>query len=533
MARVDVAYEAEFSGVDGGWTDISADVLERPYPTAEYGITEVHPLAKVADIGALDLYLNNSIANSGATAGYYSPDHASVRSGFAPGIRLRMGLTQIQELVDHTARNITDHSGNYIILRPIPTQYKFAGELARAKPDAGAKGPRRTACEIEDWMGFATRTRTERIAIQTDQRMDEVITTMLANVNRQPFATSLATSKSTLPYSLDTTRDERTSIAAELNKLALSEFAPIYPKGDDSTGNVLTAEQRYSRAVIASSATLNDTMVELEIDHGLDLVFNRIRATVHPRKVDDAATTVLFSLAGTPDVGAGETITIVGRYRDPAQEAIRVGGTAMVTPVENTDYEMNTAADGSGTDLSSSFSVTATYGGNSVEYVITNNHASSTGYITLLQARGKGVYDLSPITIEVEDSTSIAAYGDRLLEFDMPYQTSITVAKSCANHTLGVWKDPQGVPRRCSFYGNASDSLMTAGLTVEPGSKVTITETQTGINTVFAVAGLKIIHMPSKILKFEWILIPASAEAYWICEDATAGVLGTTTNPGW
>ena len=81
-----------------------------------------------------------------------------------------------------------------------------------------------------------------------------------------------------------------------------------------------------------------------------------------------------------------------------------------VTPTTPTDYTANTAADGTGTDLSASISVSYTIYGNSVKFTVTNNHPTDGAYITLLKLRG------DPVTfqkrfVEYENSASIAEFS--------------------------------------------------------------------------------------------------------------------------
>ena len=69
------------------WTDLGTDVLV-PI-TARYGIDGNGPADSIASSGELAFDLDNSAQNSGATLGYYSPIHASVRSGWTFGIQIR------------------------------------------------------------------------------------------------------------------------------------------------------------------------------------------------------------------------------------------------------------------------------------------------------------------------------------------------------------------------------------------------------------------------------------------------------------
>ena len=75
----------------GIWTDIGPDVLGPV--RGRYGISDVGPDASVASTGELAFDLDNSAQNSGGVLGWYSPNHASVRSGWTFGIPIQWVLS--------------------------------------------------------------------------------------------------------------------------------------------------------------------------------------------------------------------------------------------------------------------------------------------------------------------------------------------------------------------------------------------------------------------------------------------------------
>jgi hypothetical protein len=83
-----VTLQAEFSGRGNGWTDVSADLADQSIKL-RYGVNGNKPRDRVAASGTLDFALNNSSSNSGGVVGYYSPGHASRRSGWKLGVRVR------------------------------------------------------------------------------------------------------------------------------------------------------------------------------------------------------------------------------------------------------------------------------------------------------------------------------------------------------------------------------------------------------------------------------------------------------------
>lgn len=127
----------------------------------------------------------------------------------------------------------------------------------------------------------------------------------------------------------------------------------------------------------------------------------------------------------TTPIGVGESITIWAEYayNNAACQALGV-----IAPVANTDYTMNTSSDGSGSDLTASFTVVQTDFGSKSKLVITNNSASI-GYKTLLQIRGDAIAAKNQSYLATENAGSIANYGKKTITVKSPYsQTYSSVA---------------------------------------------------------------------------------------------------------
>ena len=78
---------------EGVWTNVSEDVRTVSPIKAFRGTRGNGPKNRVGDTGRMSLILDNSEANSAGLLGYYSPDHANLRSGFGKGTLVRWILT--------------------------------------------------------------------------------------------------------------------------------------------------------------------------------------------------------------------------------------------------------------------------------------------------------------------------------------------------------------------------------------------------------------------------------------------------------
>jgi hypothetical protein len=492
------------------WTSIKDDVLIRQGVRATYGIKRNGPLDRLARTGTMDFRLRNDDGNSGGLEGYYSPDHANVRSGFELGNDTRLKIT---------------YSGS--------TRYKWMGQLASITPEPGQFRGRQTHCRSVDWFDFAAKRKTQLLEVAFDQRADEGIAELLKGVELTPSASSLATGQDTFPTVFDQARDERTTIMRELNNLVMSELGYLYPKSDELTGGVITFEDRHARPKTTTSvASFSDSMVRLVAERSTKDIFNRIKADAHPRETSDSAS-ILFTLQDTPFVGAGACAFFEGRYTDPLERGtLRVAGASMVTPASDTDYTMHTKEDGTGLNRTATFDVTASYGGNSVRYAIRNN--SKVGaFITLLQARGRMITVKEPIQTEKMDSDSSDAYGDQELRLRMQYQDSFLVSEDAANWLLESWKDPESYIRRVSFNANVNDDLMKQALWREPGDRITIAETITGIDKDYFIQGVELKVRERDIFDVSWITTRADTTEFWILGVVGRSELDQTTLLGY
>lgn len=477
--------QAQFAGTAGAWTSIKADVVSSRGIQWSYGIQGNGPTDRIAQTGQLVFSLDNSTLNSAGSVGYYSPDHASVRSGFAVGIGVRLTGT---------------YGGT--------AYYKFVGRLDEAAPSPFTLGERITVCTVVDWMDEAAKQKSNNIATQTSKRADELIAAIVANMTRQPVSTSYAASQLEYPYALDTAEDESTSAMTELAKAVYSDMGFLYVKGDTTTGGVLRFEDRRVRQAAATSlATLSNTMSGLKVSRTRSQIYNRVKASVNPRRVDAFATTVLYQYdaAQLLTLGPGESLTIIGQYKDPASRAERVGGTDLVAPVATTDYTFGTGPDD--TSLTASLTVSAVTGGNSAIITLTNGAAVS-GFVTFLQIRGRGLYAYDPVTLQADDTTSKTTYGEYVLSLDMPHEPRQHVATSVVNKFLAAYKDPRTYVAEVTFWANYSDPLMVAALAREPGDLVTIAETATGLNTTHFINGVSYEIVDGANLRASWILAP-------------------------
>jgi hypothetical protein len=514
-------FDLELNGIDGGWTEVSEDVLlDSPGVSLQYGIAGTGPLDLVASIGTMKFSLNNSEDNSAGKLGFYSPRHSNCRPGFQLGIRVRYS-----DLIPGSS----DGYG------------KFIGRLQDIEPMPGRYRDRKTTCIAADWFNEAAITK-YNAPTQINQRTDQILSTILALVPRQPDSTSFDVADSTFPYALDNGPVERSTVITEIQRLCQSEYGRCYMKGGLNLWGKLRFEKRTARLTPSPIASFDGTMQDLDSGGSASKIKNKAKVTAHPRRVDGAATTVLFAKPSqnNPLVAPLATIRISGKYVDPGNPNARVGGTDMVAPVATTDYLMNANADGSGADRTANFTVTAgpPYGANQADFVITNTHATLPGYVTKLQIRGRGLYDYDPLEAEEKNQESIDLIGESLVSLDMPYQSDFSVTKAIAQFLVDTWSSHEGgtetegastgvteisikrVPR--------TEAELTALMALEPGEAITVIEELAVVNDVYFIQSVGIKIAGDKTT-FDFDLQRALVQNYWALGSAGFSELGQTT----
>lgn len=486
---------------------MAQDVLINPAVRVSYGIAGAGPLDLVASPGTLSFALNNSEANSAGLLGYYSTENANCRPGFRRGIGARYRYR-----VPDTYRIYT----------------KFVGRLVSAEPTAGQYLERRTHCDAVDWMNEAL-SFLPSVPVQINKRADQVLAALVAVVPRQPTFISFQVADSIFPYALDNSRSESSPVLTEINRICQSEFGRCYLRGGlNNNGTTLIFEKRSARLTPLPIASFWGTLQGLKPDSKLR---NRVKVTVHPRRVDAVDTTVLFSKPSqsNPAVNPAQTIKITIRYNDPASGASRVGGTDMRALVATTDYLMNAAADGSGADVTANFTAVAVFGANQADCYITNN-GGTVGYVTKLQGRGRGIYDYDPITAESFDAPSIADIGESLITLDQPYQSDFAIASAIADYLVDTWLTPGASEIEMEFTPR-DDVEMELAMSLEPGDPVSVSEIVTGVNGVYYIQNvdLSVEEPGSYKTVFKWGCQRALVQNYWTLGVAGFSELGITT----
>lgn len=495
-----------------GWTDVTGDVRTQDLLVCEYGIVGNTPTDRIASTGRLSFSLDNSQANSEATIGLYSLLNANHRAGLDLNIPVRLVLSA----------------------PGVPEYYKFLGRLDVAPADPGVWAERIVYCAAVDLMDDWASTDEPDLETQAGKRSDELLTALLDAMatDQQPSARTIETGLGTYPYALDGGTGQRLSIRERMNQIVLSEYGKAFLSGDTDLGGRFVFQNRHHAPLRpAVLFRLDNDMTGLELETSRAKVFRSVQVTVHPTNdVAIAATVVLYELKSAQIyIAPGDTNdTLFGPYRDPDTND-QIGGTDIEALVPGTDYVFNTKADGTGSDLTGAFTVTASATGSGVRWTIVNTGGVG-AFVRTLQLRGKPI-QRNTLLIE----TLVAGgYGRQVLQIEMPYQDNANVGADLASYLASVLSTPGASVTSVRFLANKSAAHMAAAIQLEPGDRIALSETVTGLtNEEFIINGVRLELQTPNLLWCTWTLEASTATHYWLIGVPGASELGETTVLGF
>lgn len=458
------------------WIDVSADALTGSQPTWSRGNSGRTIFDRVADIGTFEFALDNSHGNTNGTAGYYSPDHGSREVMFGLDTAVRLTIAE---------------GAN--------THQEWQGIISSIEPIAGRYGPRQTMIVCEDWMANAYRDRLRGITVQESKRDDQILTTLLTLTTNQPLATSFSVGDDTYTYSLHDENSLTSSMARVFQKLMMSGFGRIFLTGYSTLTYLTRSELLVSGT---PDATLNDTMTSMKVSRTKAQRVNETLVTTYPVQIDTTAV-VLWQSQRELTLTAAETVTFDISFRDPSERSTRVAARSLTTAVAATDYSFSSVS-GSGNDLNTSLGITVELKADLATVTLTNN-AGSTGYLWFHRQRGIGIYLYEPVT--AYDTTG--QVDGETLTVDMVYQDNQNVGLDISTLVTYWYVVDQTDVESVTFIANTNQTLMTAAFLL-PGDLVTITETQTGLNSNFIINGTSKTILPGNVLQVTWFLTYAN-----------------------
>jgi len=184
-------------------------------------------------------------------------------------------------------------------------------------------------------------------------------------------------------------------------------------------------------------------------------------------------------------------------------------------------YSAWTNSNGTGTELTNSFTISISYGSAGASVTVANT-GSVTGYLTTLKINGKIVESVSPVTDIQENADSIAEYGYSELSIDQKYQQDFTSGREKAAEILDKNRVPLVSIEKVTMNANRDEASMAYFLNTDVGDLVQIIEDQSETDAYYYInamgwsatagAGGAIVNYWWNISKFRDGLSPLAVE---------------------
>jgi len=221
-----------------------------------------------------------------------------------------------------------------------------------------------------------------------------------------------------------------------------------------------------------------DILKQIDVPQPYENIRNSITINVKPRVEVD---TTLWELQEKTLVTAGETIYIWAEF---SYDGESVPATVVTTPVATSDYTMNSAADGSGTNMTSDFAVSIDTFAKRAKLTIKNNSASN-GYITMFKINGTAAYVPNIASVVDEDSASIAIYKKRSFLLESDWFQDVNLAQSFVDYLV------TSLPLVRAFPEMQIEFQPTLQFPIDLFSRVLVSIPYRGVNNVYAIGSIE------------------------------------------
>lgn len=267
----------------------------------------------------------------------------------------------------------------------------------------------------------------------------------------------------------------------------------------------------HQKVLSESPLTLNTsqytfTMKDIErVDQrwGAELV-NDLTLSYEPRAVGSAGTLIYDSdnVPITLDTDRPRNISM--RYRDPDNEDQAIGAIDVIAIKPGVDLLVNTAADGSGTDVSNQLTYSEEIGAEKTELIVTWQ-GGGTVYITTLQQRGTPLIRYNAQTLNKTNANSIYTYGRKMRRDTVRSISDADLAQIYVDYMINAFSIPvQKIEKVTFVVKEASTALYYLQLTM--GDVITI-EDEVLVQMDYMIVGeqhdVDLIHGEHRV---SWVL---------------------------
>ena len=162
------------------------------------------------------------------------------------------------------------------------------------------------------------------------------------------------------------------------------------------------------------------------------------------------------------------------------------------------------------------------------------NPAGADMYLTSLTINGKRIKAYKPLICRSFDENSIGQYGRPgviTMSIDMPYQDDAAAGKAYGEYLLNRFKNPVSAVESISFTANKNAYLEEMAMKLRIGSRISLQETQSGINGSFFINGIEYNQTQDRL--DATLYLQSEDNVYWLIGTAGYSEIGETTLVGF
>lgn len=333
---------------------------------------------------------------------------------------------------------------------------------------------------------------------------------------------------------------DRTTALGAVSDVIASEGAAFLWGARD--GSIVYKDKSWWFGLPTASAVLDLDDVGDDLEAPLDVadIYNEVTLSYRPRttkstgvvaKANDTievpVTTRDPRWNTTKDLPDGGKYVLRLPYIDP-DTGQAVGAKDIITPVAGTDFHVWESIGGRDYTDKGWVSVSVAPTGSGVECTFIN-HGGTPFYVTDFQVRGTAIISYEPVQSIRQDTASIATYGRRPIEYNVPLYSNQTFSESLADYLLYQYTDARQRVRRLLFTGAAAVGGGNV-FDLEIGDVVTISNYQNAITSErYVVCGMSYQLYPNDSWALWLYVAPVYDLTYWVLDDTTYSRLGVTT----
>ena len=503
MASTSYALLVDWNG-DGDFADTGEVITGRVLNvTAERGRQSGNDLTSKSTAGKLTAIINNE-------SGDYSPFNASssLYGNLLPGRLVRLVIGNGTSFSYTFPFDFTDTG-------------IWSGYLESITPVVNVNSINTVRLTAIGALGMIGRKQVQ-IATQASKRTDELISSILTSAGWDSDDSDLETGQTTVNAYWNT----GTSALEAMREIEDTEAGFVYEtvdgkiKFEDRNFRLTSARSTTSFLTLSDASSPNYPYERIVQRDPLPSIYNDFRANIRVISTGSLATLWTHPETGSasPLIEAGATNVYYAQYPQPTDGTFassiagQVAAMAWTTPAANTDVTVNTAADGSGSNITGDLTIAAVKYSNSMKITLTNGNAAD-GFITLLKARGTTVVSSDASMIVAEDSDSQDKYLKRTYRNAPKWLPTSLEAQQWTNTRLAIYKDP--MPQlRVGWIANKNANTLSAAMDLDISMRVTVIAANAsglGLNEDFLVERIQhSISQGGKLHDVSFDLSPAS-----------------------